>query len=67
MINIAYIISNFMHLFLEIDNGTLDQAKLNDMKMIDNQESSRLLDKMKIRGKIPYAGINSLYKHVLNT
>ena len=22
--------------------------------MIDNQESSRLLDKMKIRGKIPY-------------
>ena len=56
-----------MHLFLEIDNGTLNQAKLNEIKMNDNQECSRLLDKMKIRGKIPYAGINSLYKHVLNT
>ena len=56
-----------MHLFLEIDNGTLNQAKLNEIKMNDNQECSRLLDKMKIRGNIPYAGINSLYKHVLNT
>jgi hypothetical protein len=35
--------------------------------MNDNQESSKLLDKMKIRDKIPYIGINSLYKHVLNT
>ena len=32
--------------------------------MNDNQESSRLLDKIKFRGKITYAGIEACLKYM---